>query len=189
MIQDKWVDNRKLSEEFIDNLSIQERQGLYCGELNLEVDNKKGHLVVKEIYNDQKEGAYLFSYQIIPKGSKDDSIIENLGEIEQEYIKGKSLNQIADNLNENIRARIEKNKKLSISKNEKYLVNAINVYRKLCYLDEDDEILRKIKEKFGKDKEKVLSCISEEYQDFLNELKRLGADVSEYPKSLEDRVI
>jgi hypothetical protein len=215
MIQDKWVDNRKLSEQFIDSLKIQEksdkyngdinfkarqnlsdkilensklddRLGIYCGNINFQPENKEGHLVVEYIWNNPKTQKYEYGWRIIFKNKKGKSLWEDIGEIDPEYIEGKSLSQITGNINFNVKKQIEEDTKLTISRDEKAIVDAIEIYQNIYSLEEDDETMKKITKKIGKDKKTVLEGLENEYKIHLYNLKRLGGDISEYPKRLED---
>ncbi|HPD81777.1 MAG TPA: hypothetical protein PK357_01620 [Candidatus Pacearchaeota archaeon] len=77
-------------------------------------------------------------------------------------------------------------KKEKIWEHEEILQDCINFHDAICLLDEKERELGYICSKFNSTKEKILSKIERYYFFQLRILNILGANISEYPKNLED---
>jgi hypothetical protein len=203
MVQDKWLDNNKLSEQFMDNLksedkldnyngqidfqtrqnlcdkflensNIDNRKGIYCGDIGFKPDGRQGHLVVEYIYYNPKIKKYEYTWRIFFKNKKGKSLWEDVGEIDPEYVQEKSFPEFTKNINKNVDEQIKEDTKLAIDNSEEYIQKLIDFYQDNYPPEKDEE------DKF-KDFEKMYGVL-------LSNLKRLGGDISEYPKSLEDLI-
>ena len=68
---------------------------------------------------------------------------------------------------------------------EKILIDYIEIYKDV-YSGKENEILKKFVEDIKTNKEDTLKDLDRFYKVQLNISKRLGVDISEYPKSLEN---
>lgn len=76
-------------------------------------------------------------------------------------------------------------KKLTMYREEDCLIDMIHFYQHIYSLEEDDEVLRDYLKENKTDKNALLLRIKKGYKNQLNNLKFLGADVSDYPKLLD----
>jgi hypothetical protein len=169
-----------------DSLNLQERLGFYCGDINFE--DKMGHLVVEYFNYNSKTDKYEFTWKVISKEDRNKSLWEDVGEINPEYIIGNSFDKITKNINENVKEQVEDGTKLAILNNQDSLIKIIEDYQDVYFQEEDNGILNIPSEEAIKKKEGILFNIQNDYKSLLNNLKKLGANVSEYPKDLEDLV-
>ena len=77
-------------------------------------------------------------------------------------------------------------KKFEISLNEEILIEMINNYQEIYELDKGEEISFEPFSKIKINREEYLSSTIKDYKNQLEHLRKLGADTSEYPKSLEE---
>ena len=70
---------------------------------------------------------------------------------------------------------------------EKCLIDFIEAYQDLYFM-EDNEILDELGKDILMSKRDILKGLERYYRSQLNILKRLGVDISEYPKGLEDLI-
>ena len=180
--------SQKLKDEFIDSSNLSDRLGFYWGNINLKVEDKKGHLVVDYIDFNSKKNKYEYMWRVLSKKDRGKSLWEDIGQIEPTYIQGKSLDEMAKNINRNVKEEVKEAKETAIFRNKDFLIRNIELYQDVYFLDKDEEILNDITKKLGVSKEKILYSLETEFKSTLNNLKRLGADISEFPKSPSDTV-
>jgi hypothetical protein len=213
MVQDKWFDNKRLSEQFMNGLKLEDkldnynleidsrarknfsdhfldkfklddRHGIYCGDINFEPEDKEGHLILEYLNYNPKIKKYEFIWRILFDNHRGGLLWEDIGEIEPEYIKEKPLSEIICSINKNVKEKIKQDTKLAIYDSEEYLETLIVFYQQISSFDEEEK--DKLSEKLGIDKEKMLKGLESSYKIHLFNLKRLGGNISEYPKNLED---
>jgi len=71
---------------------------------------------------------------------------------------------------------------------EEFLINSIELYPNIYFLDENDPKSKQICTCFRYNKKEILSFLKQNYQDQLFLLKNMGGDISDYPNDLEELI-